>query len=366
MSVQRPSSLDSVSRRRMLLGGAGVVAATAISCCFANAQETDVMPEPVGGESAGTQTDPSETTTGESSVTELADAIDKETALRFDSPRTDRWKFGLVLDSPVTCKNAFATFVVPMDWPEQRVTLVSQTVDPAVSGWEIRSLQEGAKQVALRMASVPAGATVELSLVVDIERMRVMPPLQTDGYVIPQRLSRETKVYMGNSPNIDTSNGRVRRAARDLAAETHENDWKFVERIYDFVREQVEYVEGPIRNASDALRRGEGDCEDMTSLFVALCRNNRIPARMVWIPDHCYPEFYLENAEGVGTWFPCQAAGTRQFGRMDEYRPILQKGDDFKVAERKTRVRYVSEFFKCERVGKKNPKPTFVRSMVGV
>ena len=102
----------------------------------------------------------------------------------------------------------------------------------------------------------------------------------------------------------------------------------------------------------------------MTSLFVAICRNAKIPSRMVWIPGHCYPEFYLEDGQGEGHWFPCQAAGTRQFGEMDEYRPVLQKGDRFKVPEKRTPVRYVSEFFKCDRKGKSNPRPQFVREQV--
>jgi hypothetical protein len=102
----------------------------------------------------------------------------------------------------------------------------------------------------------------------------------------------------------------------------------------------------------------------MTSLFVALCRNARIPARMVWIPDHCYPEFYLEDGEGKGHWFPCQAAGTRQFGRMDEYRPVLQKGDRFKVPEKRQPQRYVAEFFKCDRTVKRDPRPEFIREML--
>ena len=51
----------------------------------------------------------------------------------------------------------------------------------------------------------------------------------------------------------------------------------------------------------------------------------------VWVPGHCYPEFYLEDAEGRGHWIPCQAAGTRAFGSMPEHRPILQKGDNFRV-----------------------------------
>ena len=303
----------------------------------------------------------------ELSVAEEAKKINADTSLRYESPRTDRWKFGMVLKTPVTCSNALATFVLPMDWPEQKITPVEQNIDPLVTGWEIRPLQKGAKQVALQMNRVNAGSSVEISFDLDVERTRILPPRSVDHLVIPKRLSRDVRVFMGNSPEIDTTNGRIKKAARDLSAENEsaENDWQRVERIYDFVREQVQYVEGPIRRASDALRRGEGDCEDMTSLFVALCRNLRIPARMVWIPDHCYPEFYLEDADGVGTWYPCQAAGSRQFGRMDEYRPILQKGDRFKVPERKTSVRYVSEFFRCEKKGSKKPSLTWIRQMIG-
>ena len=142
--------------------------------------------------------------------------------------------------------------------------------------------------------------------------------------------------------------------------------WRRVELAYDYVRDKVEYVEGDLKNASQALRDGNGDCEEMTSLFVAICRNLDVPARVVWIPDHCYPEFYLEDAEGNGIWYPCQAAGTRQFGRMDETRPVLQKGDRFKVPEKKTPVRYVSEFFRCDRKGNGTPVPTFVRESLDV
>ena len=99
---------------------------------------------------------------------------------------------------------------------------------------------------------------------------------------------------------------------------------------------------------------------------MAICRNLNIPARVVWIPDHCYPEFYLEDANGEGHWYPCQAAGTRQFGRMDETRPVLQKGDRFKVPEKKQPVRYVSEFFRCDRRGSGSPNPQFIRERIDI
>ncbi|GAA5505175.1 transglutaminase domain-containing protein [Novipirellula caenicola] len=301
---------------------------------------------------------------------ESSDASDEPDAvpsrLTFDSPQIQQWRIGMVLTTPVMCTNVIATFPVPTEWPEQKVTVVNRVIDPIVRAWEVRDLASGAKQVALQIPQVPAGARVEMTFVFQIERSRILPPTQTDDLVIPQRPSRELRNYLGNSPNIDASNSIIRSASRELAAQEAENDWQRVEQIYDYVREKVEYVEGPLKNASVALRDGKGDCEEMTSLVVALCRNARVPARMVWIPGHCYPEFYLEDGDGNGFWFPCQAAGTRQFGRMDEYRPVLQKGDRFKVPEKRQPVRYVAEYFKCDRKGKGNPDPGFVREQIEI
>lgn len=51
----------------------------------------------------------------------------------------------------------------------------------------------------------------------------------------------------------------------------------------------------------------------------------------------------------------------RQFGRLDETRPVLQKGDRLRVEGKKGYVRYVSEYFTCQRKGKGNPNPKFIR-----
>ncbi|TWT80017.1 Transglutaminase-like superfamily protein [Planctomycetes bacterium CA13] len=282
----------------------------------------------------------------------------------YDSPQTQQWRIGLVLDPPVTCRDVYATFPIPQNWPEQKISCVNQVIDPLVVGWDSRDLASGVKQIQLRMARVPAGVRTETSFTFQIERSRTLPPQKTDDFVIPRRPDRSLRIYFGNSPNIDASNSIIRSASRELAAMEAESDWQRVEQIYDYVRENVEYVEGSLKNASVALRDGKGDCEEMTSLFVALCRNAKVPARMVWVPGHCYPEFYLEDGDGKGYWFPCQAAGTRQFGGMEEYRPVLQKGDRFRVPEKRTPVRYVAEFFKCERTGKSNPRPEFIRERV--
>ena len=120
----------------------------------------------------------------------------------------------------------------------------------------------------------------------------------------------------------------------------------------------MKYQAGPIKGALAGLKDGTGDCEELTSLFIALCRAADIPARTVWVQGHCYPEFYLEDEKGDGHWFPCQAAGSREFGGIVETRPILQKGDNFKPHPgQKKHQRYLAEYLTGTPVGNAG-KPT--------
>src|SRR5690606_11636573 len=126
----------------------------------------------------------------------------------------------------------------------------------------------------------------------------------------------------------------------------------------------VKYENGELKGAIKALHDKTGDCEELSSLFIALCRAQKIPARTVWVPDHCYPEFYLADADGNGVWFPCQAAGSRAFGGIPEDRPILQKGDNFRDPDRpKEKLRYVSENL-TGKGGGGRPKVKFIREEV--
>jgi hypothetical protein len=87
-------------------------------------------------------------------------------------------------------------------------------------------------------------------------------------------------------------------------------------------------------------------------------------ARTVWVPGHCYPEFYLEDEDGHGYWIPCQAAGSRAFGSMPDQRPILQKGDSFQVPEVEKPQRYVAEFLKTDSLRGQPPKVKFIRELL--
>ena len=113
------------------------------------------------------------------------------------------------------------------------------------------------------------------------------------------------------------------------------------------MRERVKFEvdnKDKFKGAVGALRDGKADKEDLTSLFVALCRVHKVPARMVWSMDSCHAEFYLHDAAGKGLWIPCQLHDDKQFGTISDHRPILEKGDNFKVPEKKDPQRFVAEF----------------------
>ena len=82
----------------------------------------------------------------------------------------------------------------------------------------------------------------------------------------------------------------------------------------------------------EAIEKGSGDCNELTSAFIAICRASGIPARTVQIPGHCYPEFYLQDETDKGHWFPAEVSGTEDFGGVFTHTPIMQKGDAFKIS----------------------------------
>lgn len=279
--------------------------------------------------------------------------------------RTEKWKAGLVVSAASgPCRGIVAYVPVPTDWPEQKVRVADEEITPGVKvNYDV--VAGTVKVMVVRVATLPAGQQAKALVTFEIERSTQIEPDETAGYVIPDktRLLPEIRPYLGPSPLIETANAKIRDAAREAIEGVDSKDaWGTARAIYDWVRERVEYKEGPIKGALKALEDGTGDCEELTSLFIALCRINGIPARTVWVPGHCYPEFYLQDAKGKGHWFPCQAAGTEAFGGIPEFRPILQKGDNFRPPwDRSKAQRYMAEYLTG---GGGTPTVSFVRQNV--
>jgi len=283
--------------------------------------------------------------------------------IQLEDPTVQRWEIGMTVEAPGGCTGIVATVPVPMDWPEQKVTEIRRDVSPQVGTIRFRTLGGGVRQMLIPIAHLAPGDSAKVLLTFEITKFAIVGPKETGGLRIPAQPSRELRQYLGTSPQIE-STARGIKALAEQIVQGRDTDWEKVEAIYDWVREHIQYrFDEKLRGASAALKAGYGDCEELTSLFIALCRANHIPARSVWIPGHCYPEFYLEDADGQGHWFPCQAAGSRAFGSMRETRPILQKGDDFRIPGQRGSKRYVAETFRA-RNAPAAPRVQFVRRKV--
>lgn len=310
------------------------------------------------------------------------------------------------------CQGIVATTPVPIEWAEQQVKVVDQDVSAEVRDFDdFRMIDGTVKQMVLTVPYLAAGQEAHAILTFEVTRRGLVAPDDTAALVVPKKLDRQLRMYLAASVGIEARNPKIRSLAKEIAAklktdgpsdaalaaatdrrpaqnqdvqdavvgaigvagedrsETVSGEpttWDLVEAMYDWVRENVEYKEGPFKGAMDALKQGHGDCEELSSLFIALCRASGIPARTVWVPGHCYPEFYLTDEAGNGYWFPCQAAGSRDFGGIAEHRPILQKGDNFSDPDRPGRkLRYVSEHLKVTHAAGK-PSVKFIREPVGV
>ncbi len=263
---------------------------------------------------------------------------------------TSYWRFGLSINNPGHAKGIVATSPVPIECPEQTVELIEEEFGDGVRRVKIKAIKPSAKQnvfarqMVFKIASLQPEQGGITALTFKITKLPIAPPTNPKRFVFDSNPRGNLKKnFLGPSPFIETKHKKIVQIAKTLAEEhADEPAWDQVEAIYDWVRRNVEYkFDRQIHSCLEALDSGHGDCEELSSLFIAICRARNIPARAVWIPGHTYPEFYLLDEDGKGHWFPCQAAGSRQFGEMNERRPVLQKGDRFKGSGQEGILRYV-------------------------
>lgn len=246
------------------------------------------------------------------------------------------------------CRNVTCSFPVPMDWPEQKVTVVKEDRSPLVRHTQMQVLSGGVKQCVFQIPRLPADTTAQVVYTLKIERWQITPPPMPELFVFARKYDSKLRSFLSESPFIEIRNPLVKSAAAGIELSESDSAWRQVETIYDWTRDRV-HSDGtkPLKGALGALTSGTGDCEERTSLFVAMCRLRQIPARCVWIEGHAYPEFYLLDDRGHGHWIPCESLGGRDFGGIQRYAPILQKGDNFRMSQKSGAQRYVAPTASC-------------------
>ncbi len=257
-----------------------------------------------------------------------------------------KWKAGVVVTATGgPCRGIVGYVPVPIEWPEQTVKVGQQDISPGVKV-SYQTLDETAKLMIVHMQWIAAGEQAKAVMTFEVNRSMQLPPDDKTAFVLPvvKDLSPALRRYLGASPKIEVQNAKIRKAAKETGANA-KLAWNRVEALYDWMRTQVKYKTGdPVKGAAAALKDGFGGHDDMSSLFVALCRAADIPARTVWVPEFSYAEFYLLDKKGEGHWFPCSPAGTKAFGEMLDTKPVLAKGDNFHPPWGGGPQRYIREY----------------------
>ncbi|MEL7495987.1 MAG: transglutaminase family protein [Planctomycetota bacterium] len=251
------------------------------------------------------------------------------------------WEFGLEIQSGGNASGIMATVPVPMSWPEQEVEIIDDFKSDNVSRVKRKSQTKWAEKMEFRVNRLQSGASATSYLRYRIKKKMIKAPADTSIFQFAKKVPSQVRTFLKPSPYIDSKDKRIIEIANNLKDDSL-SAWDQVETNFRWVRDNVEYkFDKTIRTCLEALDNEHGDCEELSSLFIAICRAQGIPARAVWIPDHTYPEFYLVDQDGQGHWFPCQAAGNYEFGAMTEVKPILHKGDRFRIPGNKEEVRYL-------------------------
>jgi hypothetical protein len=288
-----------------------------------------------------------------------------EHGIQLGKPMKQKWQVGVIvraLSGP--CAGISGTIAVPTDWPEQEVRETAQDLSAFVKKVSYRMLDGGVRQMLFEIPQLPAGQEAKALVTFEIVKHEILPPTDTSRFVLPVRPPKDVLKLLGPSPLIESRQAKVIALAKELLSDKKDAPaWEQVEALYDGVRAKVEFREGQLQGAAAALKDGHGNREDLVSLFVAVCRASKVPARTVWVQGGCYGEFFLQDKEGQGHWIPCQPAGTKEFGGIRDQMPVLQKGDNFKAPETKEAQRFVAEFLKVGAATSK-PEVRFVRNVL--
>jgi len=275
--------------------------------------------------------------------------------------RTQRWKVGMIVTANTPCVNILGTLPVPTDWPEQDVKVMDEQISATIGRVQYRDLEEGIRQMLVAVPQLAAGDQAEALVTVEVTRRAIELPADTSIYRIPKRIPRDLRKFLADSPLISARDRKIRELAKQITADK-QDAWQQVEAIHDWVQDNIRHTNEKFKGTVKALNDKGGHIEDLTGLFIALCRAEKIPARTVWVPNYCYAEFYLEDEEGNGFWFPCELKEKTVFGTVSNEHIIMQKGDNTRVREKDKPYRLVPELVEVKGVGR--PQVKFVRQVV--
>jgi hypothetical protein len=262
-------------------------------------------------------------------------------------PRSYEVSIGLELQGSGNASQLQATTPVPTAFPEQKI----ESCEVLTEGCEARvqPLSSGCAQLEMAARGIAKGQIIRAVAKMKITLLKQYHAFAQEQFPQQQpKLPAEIKKnYLQDSPGIQTSGGEVRKVAQAIAAE-HKHPWDQAAAITEWIRKTIKAQIGPYTSVTKAMQKKTGDCEEMAAVFVALCRSLQIPARLVWVPNHNWAEFYLTNEKGEGQWIPAHTACYSWFGWTGAHELVLQKGDRIVHPQKKNTQRLLEDWLQWQ------------------
>jgi len=256
-------------------------------------------------------------------------------------PRRFRLRVAIELTGRGDAEGITATTPVPIAAPEQEI--VSERVVVSAAEGVIESVAPLARQLRMFAPRLTRGQTATAVAEFELRIHKQYFAYDLERFPAAQTVTPDLRTqFLGDSPGIQTRSPAVKGLVKELVGErsaAEKHPWRQAELFAAWIRDHIKPKIGLYTSVDKALENRTGDCEEMAGVFVALCRAVGIPARLVWIPNHVWSEFYLADKAGKGHWIPVHTACYHWFGWTGAHELVLQKGDRLRVPGKGTLVR---------------------------
>lgn len=260
-------------------------------------------------------------------------------------PRRYDVSIGMRLQGKGSATGVLATTPIPVEIPEQEIQDVRIETQGAMA--KIRQVAPHAGQLMLAAPSIRAGQTITAVAHFRLTLYKQFHGYLKDQFAVEQDLPKTfRKVYLSDSPGIQTRRTVVKKLAAKVGGQI-QHPWDKAKAFYEWVWGNIEARVGYYTSVVEAIRDRVGDCEERAAVFVALCRASGIPARLVWVPNHNWAEFFLKDHQGKGHWIPAHTSAYSWFGWTGAHELVLQKGDCIRVPEKSKPLRLLTDWMQC-------------------
>ena len=157
-----------------------------------------------------------------------------------------------------------------------------------------------------------AGMLPNEKMIIKVERKTTVSTYVTDEPILARSngsITEENKIFVKPQTRIESDNQAIIDKANEITAGLT-TDYRKASAIFEYVNTTLSYdtsSQYANKGALAALNSSRGVCEEFASLFVALCRAEEIPAKVVAgykvqnmneedkLIDHAWAEIYLDD-----------------------------------------------------------------------